>query len=148
MKTNLISGRFGGAITRGDETIENFGSMPTDRARSERWLRGSRFSQQGGVGDSRFPHDLIGCVVGKLREWLNAMEVSNLDTCLAKLPDISPLLWGIVRDGKSSGRRLEGILVLRLLRNVYKSSGVKDGGDVPEVGFEEIAKRIRTRSPL
>lgn len=62
METNLASGRLGGAIARGDETIENLGSMAGNRASCEWLLRGSWFLHWESDGESRFFHDLVGSV--------------------------------------------------------------------------------------
>ena len=64
MKTNLISGRLDGAITRGGETIENLGPTPGNCEACEWLLRGSWFVHRESEGDSRFFYDLVEYVAG------------------------------------------------------------------------------------
>jgi len=64
-QTHVISGRFGGTVTRSDKTTKNLGSVPGDCARCGWLLGGGMLPHQENVGNTRFFRVLVGFVVGE-----------------------------------------------------------------------------------
>lgn len=112
-------------IPRGDETTENFCSVSANCAACGWLLRRSRLPRWESAAGWRFLHELIECVVAKIRDGPKAVKKVNLTSPLKNHHDSLPL-QSVSRGGlMSSNQVLGNIRAPRKLSKVSDTSPVK-----------------------